>query len=307
MLLICIALVFFGGSCFIPAAQLYVDLICARALKIQGAASKLVAEVCRSLTVPAPDAAFEVATAGSFDAAGSFEEASGGQSGGSAGVPGPRQHGPSWAPTPDGLGAAVVAEVRVSLMSRAAVEARFVHEVAALGDDAAWPTDADAGWTPADGCGDQRMRAAALRVCDALTLNVVLPEAVYAEAALVLRARLCARPELTEVSTSVGWASPVQLHAGGHCGAGGVRIILEQPGEDDGVAFTPDDAYPVAVQLHTPASLQAAVGIAAAWSEFQSANLPSQRVAALSKARALASRTPLPPGAEYVAVEFERA
>lgn len=270
---------------------MYVDLICSRALKIQCEASRILEEVCQSLTVPAPDMACTTNTADISPC------------------------GPSWILTADGLGAAVSAEVRVSLLSRAAVEARFVHEVAALGDDAAWPTITTAtmdghggvcGGGFADG-GDQRMRAAALRVCDALTLNVVLPEAVYAAATMVVRARLCARPELTEVSTSVGWASPFQLHAGGHCGAGGVRIILEQPGEDDGVAFTPDDAYPVAVQLHTPASLQAAVGIAAAWSEFRSANLPSQRVAALSKARALASRTPLPPGAEEVALEFEKA
>jgi len=83
-------------------------------------------------------------------------------------------------------------------------------------------------------------------------LNVVLPEAVYAAVTKTLRAKLGARPELKVVATPVGWAQPAQLQASGHSGAGGMRLLLEQPGEDGGVAFTPNDMSPVAVQLQPP-------------------------------------------------------
>jgi hypothetical protein len=248
-----------------------VDLICFRALKIKDAAFAMAEDVCQNLMVPAP-----AKSAKTLGVSESFP-------------------GPSWAYTPDGQSAAVCAQLRCTVLSQAAVEARFTHEVACIGDD---PLENESN--------DHRMREAALRVRDALTLSVVLPEAVYAPAAKALRARLIGRrPMVNEVSTVVGWASPVQLHSSSHSGSGGVMVNLAMPGEDDGVAFTPDDAYPFVIELHTPSSLQASIGITAAWSEFRGANLPSQRVAALARARELAARVALPPGIADLVTELE--
>eukprot|EP00615_Pteridomonas_danica_P001539 CAMPEP_0114362930 /NCGR_PEP_ID=MMETSP0101-20121206/26101_1 /TAXON_ID=38822 ORGANISM="Pteridomonas danica, Strain PT" /NCGR_SAMPLE_ID=MMETSP0101 /ASSEMBLY_ACC=CAM_ASM_000211 /LENGTH=115 /DNA_ID=CAMNT_0001509149 /DNA_START=23 /DNA_END=370 /DNA_ORIENTATION=- len=71
-------------------------------------------------------------------------------------------------------------------------------------------------------------------------------------------------------------------------------------GEDDGVAFTPDDAYPLVISFHTKESHTARIGLQAAWSEYRSANTSKQRNSAMKKAQRLASAVKVPTGARTV-------
>ena len=108
-----------------------------------------------------------------------------------------------------------------------------------------------------------------------------------AEAAHPFTAQLC----------SSGWGQAVQLHGSGASGGFGCLLEVTLPGADDGVAFTPDNAYSLVVRLHTAQSQAASLAVAAAWAEFRRASLPCQRARALERARGLAAKVVVPPGA----------
>jgi hypothetical protein len=185
--------------------QLYVDLICFRALKIKEAAVNIVEECCNEIIVAAPPDIFTFEEGREF----SFREAH-------------ESTSACWAPTPGTRHAAVLTEVRSKLLSRAEVEARFLEELADL--------------STFGGNIDLWMQSCALRICDALSIEILIPEAVYESAAKMITSRLLAQP-------------------GAQCGDGPSKIELKVSAEDDGVAWTRNIAYPFVATLQTPAPL----------------------------------------------------
>jgi len=130
-----------------------------------------------------------------------------------------------------------------------------------------------------------RLEAAALAIHDALTVELVLPDAAYAAvAARLLRelhlvcdddgddgagarsdggaptGKACSAAEaFRTVHVSNGWAAPLELGRRGARGGVGLACHLTMSAKDDGVEFTPDDAYPLALCVHTEASRRAQV------------------------------------------------
>ena len=184
--------------------QLYVDLIRYRALKINEAAVKVVEECCNEIKVLAPleTIAFKKSNERAFRE-------------------GHESTSACWAPSPDSRHAAVLTEVRSKLLSRAEVEARFLEELADM--------------STFNGDVDRWMQSCFLRIRDALTIDIVIPEAVYESAAKIISKRLLAQPDALSVEAA--------------------EIQLEFPAEDDDVAWAQDIAYPFVVKLQTPATL----------------------------------------------------
>ena len=203
------------------------DAIIFRALKIQKAATAIVDEVCDGIVVPAPTVSDIMRESRANSAAAKPSAA-------------------SWAPVPSGTHAVVVAEVRCSLLSRAAVDARLMQAMALLG------------------CVDEEsrmqcdMQAAALSIRHGLIINIVLPEAVFAAAVKVVRSRLIARPEMREEGRCHDSSPPRRRSALRPLQA--LQFELELPaGEDTGVSFALEDAYPTVVAFHTANSLEVAI------------------------------------------------
>jgi len=104
-----------------------------------------------------------------------------------------------------------------------------------------------------------------------------------------------------------GWVLPLEFLGTGVTGGVGLEVSATCPGEDDGVDYTPDDAYPFVLTFHTPKSARAYAGIRAAWSEYRGASSQEERTSAQEHAHALVGedKVPVPPGARTAfAVEF---
>lgn len=106
--------------------------------------------------------------------------------------------------------------------------------------------------------------------------------------------------EMSEVKSSNGWSSPMLLKRTGPTGGIGFQCHATMEGEDDGVAFTPDDAYPFIIAFHTKESLSASMGLQSAWLDYKAANSTKQRDLATAKAIKLSSEVAVPLGARSV-------
>jgi hypothetical protein len=106
--------------------------------------------------------------------------------------------------------------------------------------------------------------------------------------------------DMSEVKTVNGWSSPMLLKRTGPSGGIGVYCYATMEGEDDGVAFTPDDAYPLVIAFHTEESLVAAMGLQSAWLDYRAANSTKQRNLATFKAQKIAAEVTVPLGARSV-------
>jgi hypothetical protein len=145
-----------------------------------------------------------------------------------------------------------------------------------------------------------KLKDAALKIEDALVVTVVFDPEVYAHATEEALSQIFKVTNLVEVNTFNAWASPMVLERSGASGGVGVYTHVTMEGEDDGVAFTPDDAYPLVIAFHTPESITARIGLQAAWSEYRNANTSKQRNAAMMHAQRLSSAVTVPHGARSV-------
>jgi hypothetical protein len=105
---------------------------------------------------------------------------------------------------------------------------------------------------------------------------------------------------MKEVKTINGWSAPMLFRRTGPSGGIGVYCYATMSGGDDGVAFTPNDAYPLVIAFHTQESLSAHIGLQSAWSDYRIANTRKQRDAAVLKAQRLALNVSVPIGARRV-------
>jgi len=161
-----------------------------------------------------------------------------------------------------------------------------------------------------------KLKDAALRINDAIVINIIFDINDYATATELAMEELFknkkgdgdddddddsnSSSELVEVKTSNAWMKPTLFKRTGPSGGVGVYCHVTMEGEDDGVAFTPDDAYPLVIAFHTSESLSARVGLQSAWADYRSANTRKQRNAALLKSQRLTSDVTVPVGARGV-------
>jgi hypothetical protein len=259
--------------------NLFVELLVERALKIQDVAMTLVRR-----------AAISASKAVSFLKSQGTEVASIGQL------------------VQDAAGASAIAvalQVTSRVLSPSCVEMRLQHELQKI---------KNAHEKEATDDEDSDLKNASLLLHNTLTVNVVIDEEHYALAVAVMLDLLfvdndhstdCAAADatlsaFTLVKSDNGWASTLSFDGSGANGGPGVQCLATIPGEDDGVAFTPDDAYPVAIHFHTPASFMNALSLWSAWSRYREANIPGQRKSAMARARLLVANVPVPRGAKVV-------
>ena len=75
------------------------------------------------------------------------------------------------------------------------------------------------------------------------------------------------------------------------------------------LGFSQDDAYPLALEVHTQSSFRAQQGLAACWKRFKAANTLGQQQRAWETAVGIVDETEVPPGARLLfqgASRFER-
>jgi hypothetical protein len=147
---------------------------------------------------------------------------------------------------------------------------------------------------------EMKLKDAALAIGDGLVINIIFEPEVYGDVAELALKRIVSETGMVEVNTVDGWAHPTRLERCGPRGGVGVFCHVTMEGEDDGVAFTPDDAYPLVIAFHTAESHRAVIGLQAAWSEYRSANTSKQRNAAMKKALRISSEVPVPLGARSI-------
>jgi hypothetical protein len=151
---------------------------------------------------------------------------------------------------------------------------------------------------------DMKLKDAALKISDALVVNVVLDSDIYTTATELAMQEIFNQElgvsRMEEIKTTNAWSSPILFKRTGLSGGVGVYCHVTMEGEDDGVAFTPDDAYPLIIAFHTEQSLRARVGLLAAWSNYRIANTKKQRNAAVLKAQRIAAKVSVPLGARGV-------
>jgi hypothetical protein len=208
----------------------------------------------------------------------------------------------------DAAGASIIAvelEVTSRVLSPSCVEMRLEHEIHKIENKHEKEATDDE---------DNDLKNASLRLHNTLTVNVVIDEEHYALAVAIMLDLLfmdndrsaddaAAEPTLgafTLVKSENGWASTLSFDGSGASGGPGVQCLATIPGEDDGVAFTPDDAYPLAIHFHTPASFMNALSLGSAWSLYREANTAGQRKSAMARARLLVANVPVPRGAKVV-------
>lgn len=182
------------------------------------------------------------------------------------------------------------------LLSPNAVEMRMDSEVAAQGQRRA---DMSEEASSAE-CSELKLKDAALNIEDALVVSVVFDSDVYADATEEALTQIFKETGMVEVNTFNAWTAPMVLERSGASGGVGVYTHVTMEGEDDGVAFTPDDAYPLVIAFHTPESLTARTGLQSAWSEYRAANTSKQRNAAMTHGHRLSESVPVPTGARSV-------
>ena len=107
---------------------------------------------------------------------------------------------------------------------------------------------------------------------------------------------------LCELETVVDWASPVIMNGNGCRGGVGIRIYVSIPDEvvsgesidTDGAncddIFSANTEHKFLLQLHTPESYKASLGLNSCWAEYSSANTKKQRARALKRANELVER-----------------
>jgi hypothetical protein len=151
------------------------------------------------------------------------------------------------------------------------------------------------------------LKLASLAIKEALILNVVIAEGQYAATVALMLEQLFSKANAATgnvgfdlVKVENDWASSVVFAGNGVTGGFGVRCEATMAGEDDGVAFTPDDAYPLSIQFHTPQSFMGVLSLKSAWSQYRSANNASQRKQAKKTAREIAARVNVPRGAQIL-------
>lgn len=147
---------------------------------------------------------------------------------------------------------------------------------------------------------EMKLKDAALNIDDALVVTVVFDEDVYADATEEALIQIFKSTAMVEVKTFNAWTAPMVLERSGASGGVGIYAHVTMEGEDDGVAFTPDDAYPLVIAFHTPKSLTARIGLQSAWSEYRAANTSKQRNAAMIHAHRLSESVSVPTGARSV-------
>jgi hypothetical protein len=151
------------------------------------------------------------------------------------------------------------------------------------------------------------LKFASLAVKDALILSVVIAEEQYAATVALMLEQLSSKANTATgnkgfdlVKVENDWASSVVFTGNGVTGGFGVRCEATMAGEDDGVAFTPDDAYPFSIQFHTPQSFIGVLSLKSAWSQYRSSNTASQRKKAKKAARQIAARVNVPRRAKMI-------
>jgi hypothetical protein len=155
------------------------------------------------------------------------------------------------------------------------------------------------------------LKEASLLIKDALTITVVVTESSYTVASTLILENLFLQRNATAgfslMSSENGWTSPVRFDSAGVSGGIGIKCVVTMAGEDDGVAFTPDDTYPLVLQFHTPTSYMASLSCASAWASYRAANTIGQRKAAIENAARMVALVPSPPGSELALDFFEDA
>jgi hypothetical protein len=151
------------------------------------------------------------------------------------------------------------------------------------------------------------LKDACLAVKDALILSVVIADDQYAATVALMLEQLSSTKSAAIKSRGFNivkiendWASPVEFAGNGVTGGFGIRCEATMEGEDDGVAFTPDDAYPLSIQFHTPQSYFGALSLKSAWSQYRSANTVKQRKQAKRAAHDISARVKIPKGASIL-------
>jgi hypothetical protein len=152
---------------------------------------------------------------------------------------------------------------------------------------------------------DHDLKIAFLAIKDALILNVVIAEDQYALTVALMLEQLSLKANTSTgnegfnlVKVENDWASSVVFTGNGVIGGFGVRCEATMAGEDDGVAFTPDDTYPLSIQFHTPQSFMGVLSLKSVWSQYRSSNTASQRKRARKAARKITARVNVPRGAK---------
>jgi hypothetical protein len=154
---------------------------------------------------------------------------------------------------------------------------------------------------------DHDLKIVFLAIKDALILNVVIAEDQYAFTVALMLEQLSLKANTATgnegfdlVKVENDWASSLVFTGKGVTGGFGVRCEATVAGEDDGVAFTPDDAYPLSIQFHTPQSFMGMLSLKSAWSQYRSSNTESQRKKAKIYARRITARVSVPRGAKTI-------
>mmetsp|Transcript_45166 Transcript_45166/g.57847 ORF Transcript_45166/g.57847 Transcript_45166/m.57847 type:complete len:132 (+) Transcript_45166:197-592(+) len=83
----------------------------------------------------------------------------------------------------------------------------------------------------------------------------------------------------------------------GPSGLVGLYCYATMIGEDDGVDFTPDDAYPLVIEFHTEESLHIKQSLKSSWSQYRKATTKKQRNNAMLQAQQLSGYVKVPTGA----------
>jgi len=146
------------------------------------------------------------------------------------------------------------------------------------------------------------LKDAALRIGDALIIAIIIPFEDYTKACEILLSHIFEKQhefkeEIKFDKIINAWTSPTCLERSGPVGGAGILCSAHMKGDDDGVLFTPNDAYPLMITFQTNESVRVRIGIQAAWSEYRASNTSGQRNQALNRARTLARSVKVPPGA----------
>jgi hypothetical protein len=179
----------------------------------------------------------------------------------------------------------VTGKVTSFLMSPSAVEKRLKNEM-----------------LNAENAGKEvSLKGAALQILESLVVTVVFEPEVYARATeLALNQLFRGNSVFSQTKTVNSWTIPMVLERTGPSGGVGLQCLVTMEGEDDGVAFTLDDAKPLVIAFHTPDSLKARIGLQAVWSEYRGANTKKQRDAAIARGRRLVASVAVPDGARSI-------
>ena len=212
---------------------------------------------------------------------------------------------------PDTIVATEPISMKKCLTSPSEVEMRINHELRLLQRireasgrcEKTWVRE-DSENTP-DVEDDHDLKIAFLAIKDALILNVVIAEDQYAFTVALMLEQLSLKANTATgnegfdlVKVENDWESSLVFTGKGVTGGFGVRCEATVAGEDDGVAFTPDDAYPFSIQFHTPQSFMGVLSLKSAWSQHRSSNTASQRKEAKISARRITARVNVPRGAK---------